>query len=46
MRAHKRIYREILKKILSNSQNDFIEEEIYKNHNIFKNLINLLSKID
>ena len=46
MRAYKRIYREILKKILSNSQNDFIEEEIYKNHNIFKNLINLLSKID
>lgn len=46
MRAYKRIYREILKKILSNSQSDFIEEEIYKNHNIFKNLINLLSRID
>ena len=42
MRAYKRIYREILKKILSNSQSDFIEEEIYKNHT----LINLLLRID
>ena len=46
LRSLKRMYREMLKKVLMSCSRDFIEQNIYNNDNIFKRFIKDISNID